>query len=101
MKFGLIGRKRYSAVRAPPHLLQVEFFDTSFVWSDSRAFDPDTVLDNGIGSIDCYLIIGLAFCLRCCCNLCESISYLISVFQSQIKILDIKFEVRQDELCVK
>lgn len=48
------------AVRASPHLLQVELFDTGFIWSNSRAFDTDTVLDDGIGSVDCYLVIGLA-----------------------------------------
>jgi hypothetical protein len=52
--------RTYGAVRTSPHLLQFELFDTGFVWSNSRAFDTDTVLDNGIGSIDCYLVIGLA-----------------------------------------
>ena len=54
----------YGTVGAPPHLLQVEFFDTGFVWSDSGAFNTDTVLDNGIGSVNRYLIIGLKLELR-------------------------------------
>ena len=31
-----------------PHLLQIEFFNTRFVWGDSRTFDADTVLQDCI-----------------------------------------------------
>ena len=51
----------YGSVGASPHLLQVELLDAGFVWSDSRAFDTNAVLNNGIGSIDRYLVIGLGW----------------------------------------
>ena len=58
MKLGSV-EETYGAVGAPPHLLQVELFHAGFIWSDSRTFDANTVLDNGISSIDRYLVIGL------------------------------------------
>jgi hypothetical protein len=42
-------------VRAPPHLLQLEFF----VRGDSSAFDTDVVLLDGLGRVDGDLVVGL------------------------------------------
>lgn len=55
----ILAKGTYGAVGAPPHLLQVELLDAVFIWSDSCAFDADTVLDNGIGSIHRHLVICL------------------------------------------
>lgn len=46
-------------VRAPPHLLQLEFFYTSFVRGDSSALDTDVVLLDGLGRVDGDLIVSL------------------------------------------
>lgn len=46
-------------VRAPPHLLQLELFYSSFVRGDSSALDTDIVLFDGLGRVDSDLIIGL------------------------------------------
>jgi hypothetical protein len=46
-------------VRAPPHLLQLEFFYTSFVRGDSSALDTDVVLLDGLGRVDGDLVVGL------------------------------------------
>jgi hypothetical protein len=46
-------------VRAPPHLLQLEFFYSSFVRGDSSAFDTDVVLLDGLGRVDGDLVVGL------------------------------------------
>ena len=47
------------AVRALPHLFQVEFFYPRFIRRDGGAFDADTILADGIGCIDGHLVIGL------------------------------------------
>ena len=49
----------YSPVRTLPHLLELELFDTSFVWSNGRAFDADTIFYNGIGGVDGDLVVRL------------------------------------------
>jgi hypothetical protein len=46
-------------VRAPPHLLQLEFFYSSFVRSNSSALDTDVVLLDSLGRIDGDLVVGL------------------------------------------
>ena len=48
-----------SAVRAPPHLLQLEFLNTSLIRSDGRALDADAVLEDCFRGLDCDFITGL------------------------------------------
>lgn len=52
--------KTDGSVGALPHLLELELFDTRFVGRDGCALDADTVLEDGIGSLDSDLIIGLS-----------------------------------------
>ena len=47
------------AVRAPPHLLQLEFLNTSLIRSDGRALDADAVLEDCFRRLDCDFITGL------------------------------------------
>ena len=49
----------HSSIWTFPHLLQLELFNTSLVWCDSRAFNANIMLEDGIRSIDRDLIIGL------------------------------------------
>ena len=49
----------YGAIGRSPHLLQLEFFYALLVWRDGRALDADIVLENCLGRLDRYLIIGL------------------------------------------
>ena len=48
-----------STIRAPPHLLQLELFDTSLIRSDGRALDTDAILENCFRGFDCYFIASL------------------------------------------
>jgi|SRR6267154_820889 len=50
----------HRAVRALPHLFELELLHASLVWRDRRTLDADFVLKNGIGGFDGYLIIGLS-----------------------------------------
>ena len=45
-------------VRAPPHLLEVELFNSALVGSDRRALDGHLVLLGGIGCVDCNMVVG-------------------------------------------
>lgn len=42
-----------------PHLLKLEFFNALFVWCDCGALDSNVVFQNGMGSIDRNLVVGL------------------------------------------
>ena len=52
-------RSTYGAIGRAPHLLQLEFFHALFVWRDGRALDADIVLEDRLGRLDRYFIIGL------------------------------------------
>ena len=69
-----------SAVGRLPHLLQVEFFYTGFIWCDCCAFHANTVLQNGMCRVNRYLIV------RC-----------VTIFDAQVVVLKIDVEIRQDE----
>lgn len=47
------------SIRRKPHLLQLEFFNSLFIGRDSGTLDSDVVLQNGVSSIDGYLIVSL------------------------------------------
>ena len=47
------------AVRALPHLLEVELLDPRLVGRDRRALDADLVLEDSLGSFDCHFVVGL------------------------------------------
>lgn len=49
----------HSSVRASPHLLQIEFLDSSFVGRDGSALDTDRVLLDSLGRVDSDLVVGL------------------------------------------
>lgn len=40
-------------------LLELELFDTLFIWGDGRAFYADRIFFDGFGGIYSYLIVGL------------------------------------------
>ena len=46
-------------VRAPPHLLQLEFFYSGLVRGDGSALDTNVVLLDGLGRVDGDLVVGL------------------------------------------
>lgn len=68
-------------IRGFPHLLKVEFLDTSLVRSDRRALDANSAGLDGIGGVKGHLIVRR-----------------IAVFHAQIEILDVKVKVRRDKL---
>ena len=49
--------QRSEAVRLT--LLQLELLDTGLIGGDGGALDADTILLNGLSSLDCDLVIGL------------------------------------------
>ena len=46
------------AVRRLPHFFQTKFFDAGFIRRDRRAFYADAIFTNGIGAINCNLVVG-------------------------------------------
>jgi hypothetical protein len=58
-KAGVWFRSTYGAIGRAPHLLQLEFLYALLVWRDCRALDTDIVLENRLGRLDRYSIIGL------------------------------------------
>lgn len=47
------------AIRAPPHLLELEFFDASLIRGDGSALDTDAVLQNCFRRVHSDFITGL------------------------------------------
>ena len=70
-----------SSVRRLPHLLQIEFFNASFVRCDGCALNADAMLLNRTGAIDGDLVVGR-----------------ISVLNSEVVVLKIDIKIRQDQL---
>jgi hypothetical protein len=70
-----------STVRAQPHLLQVEFFDTSLIRSDGGALNADVVLLDGFGSFNGNVVVGL-----------------ITIFHTKVEVFNINVQVGEDEL---
>lgn len=64
-----------------PHLLEIEFLDSCLIWSDGRTLDTNLAFLNGLGRLQCDLVISF-----------------ISVFDSEIKVADVQVEERMDEL---
>jgi hypothetical protein len=69
------------AVRALPHLLEVEFLDTGFVRSDGSALDTHLAFADSFCGLEGDLVVSL-----------------ITVFNAQIEILDVEVEERMDKL---
>lgn len=69
------------AVGALPHLLELEFLDSSFVGSDGCALDANLALFDGLGGVEGDLVVGF-----------------ISVLDAQVKVLDVKIKERMDQL---
>ncbi|KAH3673827.1 hypothetical protein OGATHE_001807 [Ogataea polymorpha] len=63
-----------------PHLLESEFLDTSLVRSDSGALNTNSVLLDGIGSVDSDLVVRF-----------------ISGQNSQVVVLEVDIEVGQNQ----
>ena len=70
-----------SSVGRLPHLLQIEFLDSSFVRSDSSTFDTNFAGFDGRCSVDGYLVISG-----------------ITVFDTQVVVLDVEVQMGEDEL---
>lgn len=62
-------------------LLQLELLNTGLIRGDRGTLDTDTVLLNSLGGIDGDLVIGL-----------------ITVLNTQIVVLEIDIEIRQNQL---
>lgn len=62
-------------------LLQVELLNTGLIGGDGGALDTNTVLLNSLGGINGNLVIGL-----------------ITVLDTQIVVLEINIEIRQNQL---
>lgn len=69
------------SVRRLPHLFKFKLFNSFLIWGDGCTFNADLMLFNGMGSIDCHLVISL-----------------VSVFHSQVVIFDIDIQIRLDVL---
>ena len=64
-------------------LLQLEFLNTSLIGCDGGALDTDTILLDGLGSLHGDLVVGL-----------------ITVFQTQIVVLEINVKVTGGKVLV-
>lgn len=64
-----------------PHMLKAEFLDSGFIRSDCSAFNTNFTFFDSIGSINGNLIIGC-----------------ISVFDTEIKVFNVKIEEWEDKL---
>jgi len=71
----------FSAKLANTKRREVDTLNSGLVRGDGGTFDSDVVLLNGVGSVNCNLIVGS-----------------ITVFDAQIKILDIDIQKGQDQL---
>ena len=104
-KKNVIGEITHSAVRALPHLLQLEFLHSGLIRSDGRALDSDVVLQDGLGGVDRDLVVGLT--TRETTSVPErgnireqraAGTYGVSGLESEVVVLDVEVEVRKDEL---
>ena len=68
-------------VRGLPHLLETELGDTSLVRSDGSALDTDFASLDGVGGVNGDLIVGS-----------------VTVLDAEIKVLDVKVQVRVNQL---
>jgi hypothetical protein len=73
--------KRTSAELNELTLLQLELLNTGLIGGDGGTLDTNTVLLNSLGGIDGDLVIGL-----------------ITVLNTQIVVLEIDIEIRQNQL---
>jgi hypothetical protein len=69
------------AIRRAPHRFKLEFFNASFIRCDSSAFNADVIFFNGIGCVDCDLVVGG-----------------VTIGDGEIVILNINVYVGEDEL---
>jgi hypothetical protein len=70
-----------SSIRRLPHFLKFEFFDSSLVGGDCGTLDSDLALLDGMSSIESDFVVSL-----------------ISVFHSQVEVLDVKIKEGVNEL---
>jgi hypothetical protein len=56
----LLRYNTHRAVRALPHLFELELLHTSLVGRDCRTLDADLVLEDGIGGFHSHLVVGLS-----------------------------------------
>ncbi len=68
------------SVGTKPHFFQIELFDSFLIGCDGGTFNTNIVLFDGLCRIYGHLIIGL-----------------ITIWQTQVVILDFQVQVRQDE----
>ncbi len=79
-KYSTIKNVSNGAIRALPHLFEVELLNTRFIWCNGGTFNSHPILFDGICSINGNLVIGF-----------------ISVFYPQIVIFDIQFEIGKNQ----
>ena len=58
-EYGTAEDVTYRPVRTPPHFLQVELLDTGLVRGNGSTFDSNLVFENGVGSVNGDLVVGL------------------------------------------
>lgn len=107
--------KTYSSVWTPPHFLQFELLHALLVGGDGCALDTDVVLQDGIGSVDGNLVVGLYEVVRIedlrggssekerstrsgTAITMGQVTNLIPVLQAQVVVLDVQLKIRQDKL---
>jgi hypothetical protein len=78
-KYGTIQVISDGSVGAFPHFLKAELFDSGLIWGDSCALDSHLALADSLGSFKSYFVISL-----------------ISIFHTQIKVLDLQVQKRKD-----
>ena len=91
----------YGAVRTLPHLLQIEFLHSCFVWRDSCAFDSDIVLLYSLGGVDRDLVICLVKRVTTSVPGCGMArlgegTYGVPGLESKVVILDIEVKVGEN-----
>lgn len=80
----------YRSVWTPPHFFKFELFYSSLVGGNGGTFDTNLVFLDGLGSVNCHLIVCLAKVWVKQSNNCgRGRKYLVAVFESEIIVLDI------------
>ena len=87
------------AVRAPPHLPQVELLYTSLIGGDGCTFDTDAVLEDSLGRVNCHFIVGLDRRISALLDNCgDKMTYSVTMLYAEIKVLDIQRDIWENEL---
>lgn len=69
----------------------------TFVWCDGSTLDTDVVLLDSFGGIDGYLVVGLSQDQSSCPQDTYFRAHLVTVLHTQIVVLEVNVQIRQDE----